>query len=234
MQETKRIALILLVLGFAVGVIGYGAQNLGNEKTFSDFFTDVAVMLFNIALVVLLIDEANKRDAEERRIQQIIEQMRSPNHIFALEAIRIAKDNCWLMDGTMKEAELFEARWNYPDQIGTKLHFAQFQKANFNNADLRGVALVNTNFQEANLVIAKLDDAVLIKANLQGAQMQKAKLIKVDLTEADLSGADLSGATLKAWSLEDAIFDKNTILPDGNNWHPDTDMSVYLHRLLLM
>jgi hypothetical protein len=41
----------------------------------------------------------------------------------------------------------------------------------------------------------------------------------------------LIGANLHGVELADAIFDENTVLPDGTLWTPNTDMGRFLYSL---
>ncbi len=85
-----------------------------------------------------------------------------------------------------------------------------------------------------------LEGAILAQANLQGAKMYKADLQGADLTEANLQqvtlfGVDLRGANLEAADMEEAtyvqnaLFDEDTILPDGSQWTADRDMRQFTH-----
>jgi hypothetical protein len=85
-----------------------------------------------------------------------------------------------------------------------------------------------------------LEGMSLAQANLQGAKLYKADLERADLSEANLQqvalyGVDLRGANLEAADLEEAtyiqnaLFDEDTILPDGSNWTPDRDLRQFTH-----
>lgn len=80
-----------------------------------------------------------------------------------------------------------------------------------------GVSPLSVNLQGAHL-----NGANLRYANLRGVNLRYAVLTKADLREANLKGAKLRYA-----SLAGAKFNTETILPDGEHWTPETDMSRF-------
>ncbi len=147
-----------------------------------------------------------------------------------------------LLDEALQEC-LEEAVSNEADLQGASLLFANLEEAflnganlrmaNLGGANLRRAALWNADLQGADLSGANLEGAYLENANLQMASMflanlRGANLVWADLEGAyldaiDLRGADLSGANLQHANLTAAIFDTETILPDGTTWTPDSD-----------
>lgn len=73
------------------------------------------------------------------------------------------------------------------------------------------------SLREADLSRADLFGANLGGANLSGANLFGANLRRADLSGADLSGANLSEADLSRVNLSNAIYDDDTIRPDGFN-----------------
>lgn len=100
-----------------------------------------------------------------------------------------------------------------------------FKKANLTKAYLSSAQLKEANFMEANLESSHLKLAILYKANLQAANLQwaflewanlkKANLSNADLRFAFLSWANLKGANLTNANLEEALYNDETIFPDG-------------------
>jgi uncharacterized protein YjbI with pentapeptide repeats len=98
-------------------------------------------------------------------------------------------------------------------------------KANLEGADLHGEDLRGAHLSAANLR----------GANLRDADLRGAALIDTDLRGADLTGADLRGAVL--YQTQDApsgvylgtaaVFNEDTILPDGSRWSPGVDMARF-------
>ena len=76
---------------------------------------------------------------------------------------------------------------------------------------------------KADLTEARLYDANFFGARLIGANFSKADLRNVNFFDAELTGANLFGA-----NITDSKFNINTILPDGQSWSTDTDLSKYL------
>ncbi|MCB9457880.1 MAG: pentapeptide repeat-containing protein, partial [Anaerolineaceae bacterium] len=90
------------------------------------------------------------------------------------------------------------------------------------------------HLQEANLASVDLTSANLVSANLYEANLENAHLGEAKLQHANLEGANLQGMILMSVALEhgepiyrNPEFDENTILPDGTQWTPDTDMTRF-------
>jgi hypothetical protein len=90
------------------------------------------------------------------------------------------------------------------------------------DGSLRRANLWGANLQEAFLIEANLQQTFLAEANLQGALLTGA-----NLQGACMWGANLQGASLLAANLQGAYFNKDTTLPDGTKWTPDTDMARF-------
>jgi len=87
--------------------------------------------------------------------------------------------------------------------------------------------LVDGTLQGAHLQGASLQGAWLARANLQHAWLMGADLRRANLYAAILRGADLYKADLAGASLEAAIFDPNTVLPDGARWSPGASLARF-------
>jgi uncharacterized protein YjbI with pentapeptide repeats len=122
-----------------------------------------------------------------------------------------------LTGANLSRATLTGANLSRATLTGTNLQFARLtntflREANLTGTDLRGANLTGAhlgfaNLTDANLAIMKLTDAELIRTTLTGANLSRANLIGADLT--------------------DAIFDKNTTMPNGEKWHAGMDLAMF-------
>ena len=96
-------------------------------------------------------------------------------------------------------------------------------QANLRNAILSGINWEGIILYRANLEGADLFSTYLSGANLSSANLRGANLAYANLHDADLSFADMQGVQ----NLEQASFNSNTILPDGNTWNSGIDLHVY-------
>ncbi len=90
------------------------------------------------------------------------------------------------------------------------------------DVDLQGAELFSVILSRQNLSGANLQDA-----NLGGANLQEAVLNDINLQGAWLHYTNLRGADLRGANLSDAQFNEESILPDGEYWTPDTDLSRF-------
>jgi hypothetical protein len=187
-------------------------------------------------------------------IAELVAQMVGGDNAAALAAVDQLRAGEWLLDGSLARldlggaqlagadlhlAYLYAVNLNGADLNGADLQGVRLADASLHDADLRGVVLnENTVFQGADMqganlsgldmrVIALGMDFGARPANLAGANLSGADLRGVNVREVNLAGADLSAAKLEGANLTDALFDETTILPDGSNWSPQTDMARF-------
>jgi len=112
------------------------------------------------------------------------------------------------------DVDLESAMLLYANLKGATLHDCKLTNAYLENADLQGTDLINVS----------LDRATLEKANLQGAS-----LLRVDFRGTNLRNVNLQGTyvELHEENFWGATFNTDTILPDGKNWTPNTDMESF-------
>jgi uncharacterized protein YjbI with pentapeptide repeats len=94
--------------------------------------------------------------------------------------------------------------------------FADFEKAHMNISNLTNVNLQNANLKRTALGRTNLSYAILGGANFKGA----------DLDDSFMLGCKLESANSFGF-VDVAEFDENTVLPDGCNWSPTTDMTRF-------
>jgi len=146
----------------------------------------------------VLIDQVLNRSDERKLLNcQMIPRLRSRVNPVALSAIDELAQLGWLYDGSLEGAYLSGANW-------------------------RGAKLRDAYLQEALMVAANLQGADLFRANLQGAHFWRANLRDANLTAANMLDAILQDAVLAG-----ATFSEASVLPDGTNWKPDTDMARF-------
>lgn len=137
-----------------------------------------------------------------------------------LEGANLKQSRLWRADlsGADLESANLQDAW-----LGQAiLRYAKLTSANLRSADLEGC-----NLERANLANANLSAARLVNAHLQGASLYDTELAQAILDHADLSGSNLRYANFRGASLVGTRFDNSTVLPDGTNWTPDTDMSRF-------
>lgn len=205
-DPVHTLGLALLILAALVLILGVLDQPKGVtlaqviERTFRDFYSNVATELASIAVTVLIIDRLNQRRAEERECANLILQLGSPDHSFAIEALRMLQARGWLEKGALNGAQL-----NRAHLIGAHLH----------NLSLVGAHLAFANLQKALLTGSDLSHASLQGTNLEGACLRGATLYSTNFNEANLTHARFDDSTR---------FDGETILPDCTYWKPGVDM----------
>ncbi|MBK9125596.1 MAG: pentapeptide repeat-containing protein [Chloroflexi bacterium] len=167
------------------------------------------------------------------------------DNITALAAIEELKERLHFQDGSMQGHNLAGARLQ-----NVRLAKALMQLIDLTGADLRGAyfgetdlvkaRLIKADLSDSNLREIRLTDADLTGAKLRGAHMAGADLRGALLRSADLTGAnlwqaacqatDLTGADLTGANLTGVRFNSHTILPDGQLWSHEIDLTIYTGR----
>jgi len=76
---------------------------------------------------------------------------------------------------------------------------------------------------------ADLSNARLYDANFEGARLYGANLTKADLRNINFRNADLTGVNLYKSNMTNAKFDEKTVLPDGNQWNSEINLSKFIN-----
>ena len=105
---------------------------------------------------------------------------------------------------------LANADYSNKDLYAIALNQANLEGVNFSRSLLTNADLIGANLKGANLSGTDLRGANLTGANLAGSDLTGAYLCR-----ADLRGADLSGCQLENTKFQVAIYNKDTIFPEG-------------------
>jgi uncharacterized protein YjbI with pentapeptide repeats len=108
------------------------------------------------------------------------------------------------------------------DLTGAFLSEANLSQANLNGAFLKGAELSGAILTDASLV-----NTHMFGADLTDASLVNTHMLGADLRRANLRGANLNGADLRRALLSDKTILDETILPDGSNWTPGTDLTKF-------
>jgi uncharacterized protein YjbI with pentapeptide repeats len=191
------------------------------DDLYGNFFTEA----LSIAVTIGVIDLLNQRRLEDRRRQELVDQLSSRVPGFPAEAVRLLKHRGWYQDRDVMHAlqnggdfELADLRGlRIPDDISglrveherLDLSEARLEKADLRKAYLEGVHLFRAHLGGADLRGAHLDgtnswEVHLERADLRWTKLEDAYLVRAQLTEADLTGTHLERANLNAAHLEGA------------------------------
>jgi hypothetical protein len=228
---TRQGDLLVIVGGLATFIAGVIGMNAPRET----WMRDIAPELIGISIGVMGIDQLYQiRLAEDDR-QAVIRQLGSPSHDFAIEAVRIARYEGWLVDGSLEGADLEDANlaraYLVDADLGQAnlaraiLRSAILRSAKLERAILRRAILIDAHLEYAFLRRAHLEDAILTQAHLaraylvgailSSAVMSGTQLVGADLSGADLRSADFSGANLEGANLTRAHYTADTIWSEG-------------------
>jgi hypothetical protein len=208
---------LYMVTGFIAGLLFCLLTQL-SILNLPELLKDLLPEAAGIFVTITVIDQLNRRRDTQNAIKQLQEQLvrdaSSRVNDVANNAVHQLRKRGWLEgdNGLLSRANL---------------SWANLQEANLRFANLQGVNLGMANLHRAYLRFANLHRAYLGGADLQGAYLRETNLQGAKLVEANLHGADLQKANLQGADLFMAKFNEDTILPDGTNWTPDTDMTRF-------
>lgn len=221
---------VIVLICIALGFLFFG----DNNDYVVNLYTDVVGIFATITIIDLL---ARKRDQErrinERRERLVMEAGSSSNETARRALDLLRRENCLTGESGLLQGGLFQkANWTNVDLENVNLQDAILKEATLSEAYLKMADLTHCNLKSACLVNAYLLGANLNRSDLYDAKLNSACLTYAVLTnaildQADLRGADLHFADLRGVSLKGTLFDTDTILPDGKNWHDGMDWSHY-------
>lgn len=217
---------ILVLIG-----VWIGSQLFAGD---SGYNTNLYTELLSIGVTVFILNELARRREVRQLQEQLIRNAASTSNEIAKDAVHQLRRQGWLegekglLQGKkLQFASLSGAFMPNVNLSGAILGHADLSGANLSFANLSGARLSLANLSGANLWSAYLSGVIMQSADLSGANLSSANLSGVKLDHSNLSGARLSLADLSGATFERAAFDDNTILPDANNWTPDTDMERF-------
>lgn len=210
---------IMVLLGLSCLVVGLSLPYyLNNFETFyPQILAEAHGMLFDIAVIGILIFWLNYRGERRQRIRTYLDEIddfrlweseesafRTAGNIKRLNRHKIYNLN--LADShiartNLNYIKLIDANLNLANlsnslMIGailerSRLNQTDFEDTNLNRASLVGAYANGANFKNAFLINANFENTYLIKANFENAVMM----------EADFKGSDMSGANFKNCNL---------------------------------
>lgn len=233
------VGVVLMSLSVLVGIAGYRAAHPDSFDLgllLYDYYANASTELASIAITVLLIDALSRRRearvSRQNELERLSRQLGSGVNEVAKRAAEELRDEGWLTDGSLQEADLRVANledaklWE-ADLQGVNLQWAKLKRANLNRVNLVGANLMQANLQAAKLSGADLRQVNMVEAKLYRVNFSGAQLDHADLTGAHLEGAKLENASLASAILTKAYLDELTTLPDGSKWSADADLARF-------
>jgi uncharacterized protein YjbI with pentapeptide repeats len=245
--------LLLVGIGVFIGMIAFSAP-ADRTGYLINLYTSILSILVTV-FVIDFLNRRRDEHRDVRQLQeQLVRDASSTSNETAKNAIHQLRMRGWLegqssllQGARLTGANLQDAKLSFANLQGAILFRANLPQVDLNSAQLQGVDLEyadirrgnlrNTQLQRANLHEAQLQGAVLFQANLQEALLgradlretnfRNANLQKTDLHGSKLQGAILQGANLRMSVINGIELNEATILPDGKNWTPDTDMTRF-------
>lgn len=183
LDMVDKLAVSFLTVGTTLFLIGMTMDTRALSEfwqVFVDEWTPGFVIDGALLLVVNRIIRRNERN-------NVLAQIGSLSNDFALDAVRRARSEGWLLDGSMTGREIRKAKLSTADLSGANLstvdlRYADLSFASLTHADLRGADLTGANCRNADLRWADLRGARLNWTDLNGAQVEGAKLDHADLS----------------------------------------------------
>ncbi|MEM7000163.1 MAG: pentapeptide repeat-containing protein [Pseudomonadota bacterium] len=182
LDRVDLLAMSFLLVGSTLFAIGLSVDTRALSEFFQVFvdeWTPGFIIDGLLLLVVNRIIRSNERNG-------VLAQIGSLSNDFALDAVRRARREGWLTDGSLHQRELKKAKLQYADLSGADLRgvdlrFADLRGVSLSHADLRGAVLTGANLSDADLRWANVSDAQMRWAELQGARVDGLIMEQTDL-----------------------------------------------------
>lgn len=194
-----------------------------SDNFYEQILTEAHGMLFDIAIIGLLIFWLNNRGETKQRIRTYLDEIedfrlwdseesafRTAGNIKRLNRHKIHQldlHDCHLAKTNMNGVNLLRANLNnaniYQAILSNAiLNEARCNQTNFENSNLNQVSMVSiyangANFRDTSMIQAQMHNAFFIKANFTNAILMNVNLQHTDLTEAIFEEANLYKADLR-------------------------------------
>lgn len=190
MDEIGRFSLLLIGLGVVTVVWGTLLEMPASlNEAIAVNAHDWAPGLVIDGVLLWVVNGIIRRNERDR----VLSQVGSLSREFALDATRRAREEGWLLDGSMAERSLSRASLE-----GADLSKAVLAGADLSYSDLRGVTLAYADLRGADLTGADLAGADLRWADLTGATLRWTDLRSALLDGTHLEGVDARFASIDA------------------------------------
>ncbi len=206
---SERPILTSTIVLIVVGIIVILASLPYYRENFHSFFGQVLAeahgMIFDIAVIGILIFWLNKTGEKRTRIRAYKDEIddfrlweseeaafRTVGNIKRLNRHKIYNIN-------LAHSYLVRSNLNHVKLIGANLNYANLFNSSLINVNLHGARLNQTNFENCNM-----NQTTMIKAYANGAIFRDAYLIKADFEKAFLIKADFTNALLMEANMQGA------------------------------
>jgi cell wall assembly regulator SMI1 len=194
---------------------------------FSNFISILLVFLKNAQWTGEYLEGKSISEVQSLYISNTIDAVGSTDNAQALSALdalrvddRLTGEGGVLQNQSFPQADWEKANLREAYLYETQLNGAILRRADLHKATLSFVRLENGDLRGATLSSTSLDHARLQSADLRGANLRSAwcyntNLGEADLREAILSSTHLEEVNLEGAQLDQAHFDRQTVLPDA-------------------
>ncbi|MBW3544739.1 MAG: pentapeptide repeat-containing protein [Bacteroidetes bacterium] len=215
--------LVLLVVATLVLGLSMPYYMTNFEELYVQVLAEAHGMIFDIAIIGILLLWLNKNGEERLRIKTYKDEIddfrlwkseeaafRTVGNIKRLNQHKIYNINlvnCYLTRTNLNYTNLSNSNLNSADASSStflecklsnaRLNQTNFENATLNQADLTGAYASGANFKDAFLIKTCFDKSYLIMADLTGAFLMEASLNGAYMTGANLTGANLYKADLR-------------------------------------
>lgn len=210
--EKPLLTSFLVLFGLSLLVVALSLPHYINR--FEVFFPQILVeahgMLFDVAIIGILIFWLNKIGEERRRIKTYLDEIddfrlwesdeaafRTVGNIKRLNQNKIYNlnlVNCYLAKTNLNHVTLTGSNLNSSNLSGANLVGCNLENARLNQTNLENAQLNQVNLSHSFASGANFKDAVLIKANFENAFLIKTDFTNAFLMEAKLRGCHVTGA----------------------------------------
>lgn len=236
--------------GFLLGALVSPAFIYINDD-FLELLQNLVPEAIGIAVTVLIIEELQRRRDKVREVKErkerLIRQVGSRSNPVALDAAHEieslglqSKDYSLLAGADLTDADLQGSMLRFSDFRRTEFWFTKLNEGNFYQSDATSANFWGSEMKNTNLRWCNFKDAIMIGVDLCGADLHGANLVGVKFYGYKTKKRNFVALPENAnarWQYPSDVtefytpqFDEKTILPDGNNWSPDVDMTRFTWR----
>lgn len=200
-SPVKVIGLLFLIAGIGLAFFHLHPAKARFHDFINAFYANFSAEFISIAVTILLIDYLYEVKELKNLKKRLVRELGNEQKGISSRALQELRENGWLSDGSLANADFRNANLSGLDFTG-----ADLRNVNLTSADLDRAIFKDANLSNADLSNAKLRAVNMENCNLNNAKLHRANMYEAILNKVKTTGTDFMNVNLELAEIVEAIF----------------------------